>query len=237
MQTNTSWTVDNVTVAQIAKTLDHSLLRPELTIDAVVEGCAIAARYDVASVCCRPLDVRLCVAELGGGDVVVGTVIGFPHGANLTATKVFEAERAMEDGATELDMVLAIGWLRSGELDYVRNDVQAVVDAGHAGGAIVKVILENAYLSDSEKIAGCQACAAAGANYVKTSTGFAPGGATLDDLRLMRATVPPEVKVKAAGGVRTLDALIDCLNAGIDRCGATATAVIIEDLRARQSHS
>lgn len=187
--------------------------------------------------CCRPLDVRRCAAELGGTDVVVGTVIGFPHGANLTATKVFEAERAMEDGATELDMVLAIGWLRSGELDYVRNDVRSVVDAGHAGGALVKVILENAHLSDGEKVAGCQACAAAGADYVKTSTGFASGGATLDDLRLMRATVSPEVKVKAAGGVRTLDALIDCLNAGIDRCGATATAVIIDDLKARQSHA
>lgn len=187
--------------------------------------------------CCRPLDVRRCAAEFGGTDVVVGTVIGFPHGANLTATKVFEAERAMEDGATELDMVLAIGWLRSGELDYVRNDVRSVVNAGHAGGALVKVILENAYLSDGEKVAGCQACAAAGADYVKTSTGFASGGATLDDLRLMRATVSPEVKVKAAGRVRTLDALIDCLNAGIDRCGATATAVIIDDLKARQSHA
>lgn len=235
MTITTPWTAGNVTVHQIAKTIDHSLLRPELTISEVVAGCAVAAQYDVASVCARPLDVRRCVQELQGTDVLVGTVIGFPHGANLTATKVFEAERAMEDGAVELDMVLPIGWLRSGEIDYVRKDVAAVVGVAHAGGAIVKVILENAYLTDEEKVAGCLACEASGADYVKTSTGFAPSGATLGDLRLMRATVSPSVKVKAAGGVRTLDSLIECLNAGIDRTGATATAAIIDDLRARQN--
>jgi deoxyribose-phosphate aldolase len=234
MTITTPWTAENVTVHQIAKTIDHSLLRPELTIVEVVDGCGVAAQYDVASVCARPLDVRRCMQELAGTDVLVGTVIGFPHGANLTATKVFEAQRAMEDGAVELDMVLPIGWLRSGEIDYVRSDVAAVVEVAHAGGAIVKVILENAYLTDAEKVAGCLACEAAGADYVKTSTGFAPSGATLDDLRLMRATVSPTVKVKAAGGVRTLDSLIECLNVGIDRTGATATAAIIDDLRARQ---
>ncbi len=130
MTITTPWTDENVTVHQIAKTIDHSLLRPELTISEVVAGCAVAAQYDVASVCARPLDVRRCVQELQGTDVLVGTVIGFPHGANLTATKVFEAERAMEDGAVELDMVLPIGWLRSGEIDYVRNDIAAVVESG-----------------------------------------------------------------------------------------------------------
>jgi deoxyribose-phosphate aldolase len=233
--TATTWTDENVTVHQIAKTIDHSLLRPELTISQVVEGCGVAAQYDVASVCARPLDVRRCVLELAGTDVLVGTVIGFPHGANLTATKVFEAQRALEDGAVELDMVLPIGWLRSGEIAYVRDDVAAVADVAHAGGAIVRVILENAYLTDEEKVAACRASEDAGADYVKTSTGFAPSGATLADLRLMRATVSPAIKVKAAGGVRTLDALIDCLNAGIDRSGATATAAIIDDLRARQN--
>jgi deoxyribose-phosphate aldolase len=237
MTISTPWTVENVTVRQIAKTIDHSLLRPELTISEVVDGCAVAAAYDVASVCARPLDVRRCVQELAGSDVLVGTVIGFPHGANLTATKVFEAQCAMEDGAVELDMVLPIGWLRSGEIDYVRDDVAAVVEVAHAGGSIVKVILENAYLTDEDKVAGCLACEAAGADYVKTSTGFAPSGATLADLRLMRATVSPSVKVKAAGGVRTLDSLIECLNAGIDRTGATATAAIIDDLRSRQNRA
>ena len=226
-------TAETITVERVAKTIDHSLLRPELTVDEVLAGCDLAARYDVASVCCRPIDVSRCVERLAGTDVVVGTVIGFPHGSNLTATKVFEAQRALEQGAVELDMVLQIGLLRSGLTDDVRADIAAVVAAA-GDGALVKVILENAYLTDDEKVTGCRLAEDAGAAYVKTSTGYAPSGATLDDLRLMRATVSPQIKVKAAGGVRTLDALIDCINAGIDRCGATATATIIDDLRSRQ---
>jgi deoxyribose-phosphate aldolase len=226
-------TAETITVERVAKTIDHSLLRPELTVDEVLAGCDLAARYDVASVCCRPIDVSRCVERLAATDVVVGTVIGFPHGSNLTATKVFEAQRALEQGAVELDMVLQIGLLRSGLTDDVRVDIAAVVAAA-GDGALVKVILENAYLTDDEKVTGCRLAEDAGAAYVKTSTGYAPSGATLDDLRLMRATVSPHVKVKAAGGVRTLDALIDCINAGIDRCGATATATIIDDLRSRQ---
>lgn len=227
-------TAADVTAEQIAKVIDHSLLKPEMTVDEVLAGCELAARYDTASVCCRPVDVARCVDALAGTGVAVGTVIGFPHGSNLTVTKVFEAERAMEQGATELDMVLQIGLLRSGLIDEVQADIAAVVAVG-GDVAIVKVILENAYLTDDEKIAACTAVEAAGAAYVKTSTGFAPSGATLDDLRLMRANVSPNIKIKAAGGVRTLDALIDCLNAGIDRCGATATAAIIDDLRARHA--
>ncbi len=226
-------TAETITVERVAKTIDHSLLRPELTVDEVLAGCDLAARYDVASVCCRPIDVSRCVEVLAGTDVLVGTVIGFPHGSNLTATKVFEAQRALEQGAVELDMVLQIGLLRSGLTDDVRADIAAVVAAA-GDQALVKVILENAYLTDDEKVTGCRLAEDAGAAYVKTSTGYAPSGATLDDLRLMRATVSPHVKVKAAGGVRTLDALIDCINAGIDRCGATATATIIDDLRSRQ---
>jgi deoxyribose-phosphate aldolase len=226
-------TAETITVERVAKTIDHSLLRPELTVDEVLAGCDLAARYDVASVCCRPIDVSRCVERLAATDVVVGTVIGFPHGSNLTATKVFEAQRALEQGAVELDMVLQIGLLRSGLTDDVRADIAAVVAAA-GDGALVKVILENTYLTDDEKVTGCRLAEDAGAAYVKTSTGYAPSGATLDDLRLMRATVSPHVKVKAAGGVRTLDALIDCINAGIDRCGATATATIIDDLRSRQ---
>jgi deoxyribose-phosphate aldolase len=226
-------TAETITVERVAKTIDHSLLRPELTVDEVLAGCDLATRYDVASVCCRPIDVSRCVERVAGTDVAVGTVIGFPHGSNLTATKVFEAQRALEQGAVELDMVLQIGLLRSGLTDDVRADIAAVVAAA-GDGALVKVILENAYLTDEEKVIGCRLAEDAGAAYVKTSTGYAPSGATLDDLRLMRATVSPHVKVKAAGGVRTLDALIDCINAGIDRCGATATATIIDDLRSRQ---
>ena len=233
MSLTDQFTVETVTVRQVAKTIDQSLLKPELTVADVLTGCELAARYDVASVCCRPLDVLRCSEALRGTDVAVGTVVGFPHGANLTRTKVFEARQAMDDGAVELDMVIAIGMLRSGELEYVRDDIAAVVEAA-GDGAIVKVILENAYLTDDEKVTGCKLVEEAGAAYVKTSTGYAPTGATLDDLRLMRATVSPAVKIKAAGGVRTLDALIDCLNAGIDRCGATATATIIDDLRARK---
>ena len=228
------YSVDSITVEKVAKTIDHSLLKPELMVGDVLAGCAVAAEYHVASVCCRPLDVARCRDALAGTDVLVGTTIGFPHGAHLTATKVFEAERALEDGAVELDMVIAIGMLRSGEVGYVRDDIAAVVKAA-GDAAIVKVILENAYLTDDEKVAGSKVAEAAGAAYVKTSTGYAPSGATIDDLRLMRMSVSPHVKLKAAGGVRTLDALIDCLNAGIDRCGATATATIIDDLRARQT--
>lgn len=228
-----TYTVETITVEKVAKTIDHSLLKPELTVDEVLAGCDVAAAYDVASVCCRPIDVARCRDALAGTAVVVGTVIGFPHGSNLTATKVFEAQRAVEQGAVELDMVLQIGLLRSGLLDDVRDDIAAVV-AVAGDDAIVKVILENAYLDDEQKVAGCQAVEAAGAAYVKTSSGYAPSGATLDDLRLMRATVSSGIKVKAAGGVRTIDALVDCINVGIDRCGATATAAIIDELRARQ---
>ena len=233
--TDVPFSVDNLTERQIAKTIDHSLLRPELD-DAFVEaGCRLAAEYHVASVCVRPVDVRRAKAILDGTDVKVGTVIGFPHGSSTTATKVHEAQRALDDGATELDMVIDIGALKSGRDEDVRRDIAAVVAVGHAGGAIVKVILENAYLTDDEKVRGSRLTEAAGADFVKTSTGFAPSGATHEDLALMRRTVSPHVQVKAAGGVRTLDALIDVMNLGVTRVGATATKVIIDDFRARKS--
>ena len=228
------WTVETITVEKVANTIDHSLLRPELTLDEVLAGCDLAAAYQVASVCCRPLDVTHCRDALEGSGVAVGTVVGFPHGSSTTAVKVAEAERALEDGAAELDMVLPIGWLRSKKDDYVQDDIAAVVAVAHPRGAIVKVILENAYLNDEEKVRGCQLTEQAGADYVKTSTGYAPLGSTMDDLRLMRASVSERVKIKAAGGIRTLDLLIEGLNAGMDRCGATATAAIIDDLKARQ---
>lgn len=222
-----------ITYQQLAKVIDHSLLKPELTSEDVIAGCALARQYNTASVCVKPCHVRLAAEQLQGSEVKVTTVIGFPHGSNVTAIKVAEAQQAMDDGAVELDMVLNIGELRSGHADYVRADIQAVCEAAHARGAKVKVILENAYLTDEQKVLACQLADRAGVDWVKTSTGFAPSGATLADVRLMRASVSPRVQVKAAGGVRTLDALLDMIDAGITRCGATATAAILDEFKRR----
>jgi deoxyribose-phosphate aldolase len=227
--------IEALTERDIAKTIDHSLLRPELDDAFVEDGCRLAARYDVASVCVRPSDVRRAVTILEGTDVAVGTTIGFPHGGHTTEVKVDEARRALADGATELDMVLQIGALKSGRDDDVEADIRGVIEVAHAAGAIVKVIFENAYLTDEEKIRACRSSEAAGADFVKTSTGFAPGGATHDDLRLMRANTSPHVGIKAAGGVRTLDALLAVMELGVTRIGATATADIIDDFRARKA--
>jgi deoxyribose-phosphate aldolase len=231
---DTALGIHDVTYEQVAKTIDHSLLRPELTLSDVRDGCRLAADYDVASVCVRPTDVWAAAELLAATSVAVGTVVGFPHGSHTTATKVFEAERALGDGASELDMVINIGWLRSGRDKEVGRDIGAVVAAA-GEDAIVKVILENAYLTDDEKVRGCGLAEAAGAHYVKTSTGFAPGGATLEDLKLMRATVSPKMKVKAAGGIRSLDALLEVMSVGVDRVGATQTAAILDDYRSRAS--
>jgi deoxyribose-phosphate aldolase len=230
-------TLDLATLTErdIAKTIDHSLLRPELDDAFVEDGCRLAAKYDVASVCVRPADVLRATAILGGTDVAVGTTIGFPHGNHLTAVKVFEAERALAQGATELDMVIQIGALKSRRDSDVEDDIRAVVDVAHASGALVKVIFENAYLTDDEKIRACRLTEAAGGDFVKTSTGFAPSGATHEDLRLMRANTSPHVRVKAAGGVRTLDALLAVMELGVTRIGATATETIIQDFRARKA--
>jgi deoxyribose-phosphate aldolase len=227
--------IEQLTERDIAKTIDHSLLRPELDDAFVEDGCRLAARYDVASVCVRPADVRRARDLLRDTDVAVGTTVGFPHGNHRTDVKFLEAQRALDDGARELDMVLQIGALKSGRDDDVLADVRAVVDVGHAAGAIVKVIFENAYLTDDEKIRACHLTAAAGGDFVKTSTGFASSGATHDDLRLMRANTPAHIQVKAAGGVRTLDALLEVMALGVTRIGATATETIIEDFRARKA--
>jgi deoxyribose-phosphate aldolase len=222
-----------ITYEQLAKVIDHSLLRPELTEAEVIAGCELAARYHTATVCVKPCHVKLAKQTLKDSDVIVSTVVGFPHGSNLTEIKVAEAQKAMDDGALELDMVLNIGQLRSEKNDCVRDDIKAVCDAAHARGVKVKVIFENAYLTDAEKITACKLCEAAGADWIKTSTGFAPSGATLEDLRLMRANVSEKVQVKAAGGVRTLSALLDVIDAGVTRCGATATATILDDFKAQ----
>src|SRR5215218_3817175 len=229
-----SLSIERLTERDIAKTIDHSLLRPELDDAFVEDGCRLAAKYDVASVCVRPADVRRAAAILAGTDVAVGTTIGFPHGNHTTEVKVFEARQALADGATELDMVLKIGALKSGRDQDVEDDIRAVVEVAHAAGAIVKVIFENAYLTDDEKIRACRLTEAAGGDFVKTSTGFAPSGATHEDLRLMRANTSAHVGVKAAGGVRTLDALLAVMALGVTRVGATATQTILDDFRARK---
>ncbi|GIF16769.1 deoxyribose-phosphate aldolase [Actinoplanes teichomyceticus] len=221
------------TVSQIARMIDHSILQPQFTSEDVREGCAVAAKYHVASVCVRPSDVPLAVELLHGTDVQVGTVIGFPHGATSTEVKVVETEQAVARGATEIDMVINIGWLRSGDIAAVENEIRAIVQA--AGEAPVKVILETAYLTDEEKLAACWAAERAGAAFVKTSTGFAPKGATIDDLALMRSAVSPKVQVKASGGIRSLDTLLAMAAVGVTRFGSSATADILEDLARRQA--
>jgi deoxyribose-phosphate aldolase len=225
-----------ITLEELAKVIDHSLLRPELTEQEVMEGCELAKKYRVASVCVKPADVKLAASILHGSGVAVGTVIGFPHGNSVTSIKVAEARQALLDGATELDMVINIGALRSGKLDYVRDEIKAICEAAE-GKALVKVILENAYLTDVEKVTACHLSEEAGADFVKTSTGFAPSGATLDDVRLMRASVSEKVQVKCAGGVRTLDALLDMIDAGVTRSGATATAAILDEFKKRKSRA
>jgi len=226
-------TVHDVTYEQVAKTIDHSLLRPELTLDEIDAGCDLAAKYQVASVCCRPADVARAAAKLADSEVEVGTVVGFPHGSSHTKTKVFEAEQALSDGATELDMVINIGWLRSGEDQLVEDEIRQIVEVAE-GRALVKVILENTYLSDGEKERGSKLTEIAGADFVKTSTGFAASGATLDDLRLMRNAVSDRVQVKAAGGVRNLDALLEVMSIGVTRIGSTRTDEMLEDYNKRR---
>jgi deoxyribose-phosphate aldolase len=222
-----------LTYEGIAKRIDHSLLIPTFSLAELEEGCKLAARYQVASVCIKPYAVALAARILKGSGVEVGTTVGFPHGAHTTAVKVFEAERAMADGATELDMVVNIGQAIGGEWDAVSSDIAAVTRASHDGGAVVKVIFENCYLNDEQKIRLCEICGEVGADYVKTSTGFGTGGATVDDLRLMRRASPPHVKLKAAGGVRTLDAMIECAQIGCDRIGSSRTAEVLDELKAR----
>ena len=217
----------------IAKMLDHSTLQPWLTEADVRKGCEIALRYKTATVCARPGDMKLVSKLLEGSGVLPCTVIGFPHGAHLTSVKVFEAEQAVADGCKELDMVINIGRMKGGDYDYVENDIRAVAEAAHKGGAILKVIIETCYLTDEEKTIACQLSEKAGADFVKTSTGYGTHGATPEDVALMRAAVSDRVKVKAAGGMRTLDAILAVRAAGADRCGVSATEAIMQEAEKR----
>ncbi len=213
--------------------IDHSLLRPELGEQQVLEGCRIAAQYQVASVTVRPSDVDQAVRWMSGSGVPVGSVAGFPHGSSTTSVKLYEARDLLRRGAREVDMVINIGQLISRNFQFVESELAQMAEACHEGGAILKVIFENAYLTDELKIVACKISTRAGADFVKTSTGFAPTGATLEDLRLMRAHAGPNVRVKAAGGVRTLEKALEVYQAGCSRFGATATVSILEDWKAR----
>ncbi len=239
--------------SDLAKMIDHSLLHPTMTDADLEAGCKLAAQYQVASVCIKPYAVKQAVEWLRGSGVLVGCVIGFPHGNSATESKRYETELACKDGANEIDMVINLGKALSADWDYVEADVKAVCDEAHQHGAKVKVIFENDYLtnggaglsSDEFKIKLCQICERAGADWVKTSTGYGfvkqPDGsynykgATEHDLALMRANVSEKVQVKAAGGVRDLDGLIKVRDLGGSRCGATATAAMMDDYRKREA--
>ncbi|HZU38927.1 MAG TPA: deoxyribose-phosphate aldolase [Gemmataceae bacterium] len=221
------------TYPDIAKMVDHSLLTPTLTVEELEQGCQLALHYDVASVCILPFYLRRCADILKGSAVKASTTIGFPHGGHTTAIKRAEALHALEDGGEELDMVVNIAQVRSGNWDYVRGDIRAVVEPTHAAGQRVKVIFENCYLTDPQKIRLCEICTELDVDWVKTSTGYGSGGATMADLRLMRQHTPARVQVKAAGGVRDLDTLLQVRALGVSRVGASRTRDILDECRRR----
>ena len=217
----------------IAKMIDHSLLNPALTTQELEQGCALALRYDVASVCILPYYLARCAQILAGSKVNTSTTIGFPHGGHSTSIKLAEARQALRDGGQELDVVINISKARSADWRYIHDELAALTSLIHEAGAQIKVIFENAYLDDAAKIRLCAICAEAGADWVKTSTGYAPSGATISDLELMRAYSPPHVQVKAAGGIRDLDALLRVRAIGVTRVGATRTESMLEEGRRR----
>jgi deoxyribose-phosphate aldolase len=217
----------------IAKMIDHSLLHPTLTAVELEQGCGLAVNYGVASVCILPYYLKRSAEILAGSGVKASTTIGFPHGGHATAIKVAEAEQALADGGEELDTVVNISAVLSGNWDYVRDDLAAVIEVTHAAGRKVKVIFENCYLNDTQKIRLCEICNELNADWAKTSTGYGSSGATLEDLVLMRKHAAAHVQLKAAGGVRDLDALLGVRAVGVSRCGATRTAAMLEECRRR----
>jgi deoxyribose-phosphate aldolase len=219
---------------EIAQMIDHTLLKPDATRAQIEALCAEAREHSFATVCVNPAWVGTCALLLSGSATRVCSVVGFPLGATTPEVKAYEATRTIEDGACEVDMVMNVGALKSGDYRGVERDVAAVVEAGHRGGAIVKVILENALLTDDEKVKACIICKAAGADFVKTSTGFGPGGATVADIALMRKVVGPEMGVKAAGGVRDLKSAQAMIEAGADRIGASVGVKIVQESRGQK---
>lgn len=215
----------------LAKMIDHSLLNPTMSVEDLESGIQLAIAYDVASVCIMPYYLARCAELLKGTTVKASTTIGFPHGGNTTDIKRAEAEKAIADGCEELDMVVNISKVLSGDWDYVRSDIKAVIDVAHGSGRKVKVIFENCYLDEAQKIKLCEICSELNADWVKTSTGYGTGGATMEDLKLMRAHAADHVQVKAAGGVRDLDGLIGVRELGVSRCGASRTKDMLDPLR------
>ncbi|MBX3437372.1 MAG: deoxyribose-phosphate aldolase [Planctomycetaceae bacterium] len=220
------------TLRDIAQMIDHSLLKPTLSVAELEAGCRLALESDVASVCILPYAARRCAEILAGSSVRTSTTIGFPHGGHATSIKVAEARQALADGCEELDVVVNISQVLSGDWDYVETELAAIIAPTHDAGQKVKVIFENCYLEDSHKIRLCEICTNVGADWVKTSTGYGSGGATIEDLRLMRAHSGPGVQVKAAGGVRDFARLLEVRTIGVTRVGATATQVILDQCRA-----
>lgn len=212
----------------LARMIDHTLLKPDATQDKIAQLCFEARKYHFASVCVNPTNVRICADLLKGTDVKVCTVVGFPLGATPTEVKVFETMNALKDGATEIDMVINIGALKSGDTELVAKDIRGVVEASHKAGALTKVIIETALLTDEEKVVACLLAKEAGADYVKTSTGFSGGGATVHDIELMRRTVGPTLGVKASGGIHTLEEAEAMVAAGATRIGASAGVKILQ---------
>jgi deoxyribose-phosphate aldolase len=217
------------TDGQLGHMIDHTLLKPDATQDQIAQLCFEARKYTFASVCVNPSYVRLCADLLKGSPVVVCSVIGFPLGATPTEVKVYEAQQAIRDGAREIDMVINVGAVKSRDYELAERDIASVARACHAGNALLKVIIEAALLTDEEKVIACQLAKVAGADYVKTSTGFGPGGATAGDVALMRRVVGPTIGVKAAGGIRTLADAQEMIAAGASRLGASASVKIMQE--------
>ena len=222
-----------LTPKDIAGMLDHSTLQPYLTEEDIRHGCEVALKYQTASVCARPCDVPILAEMLKGSAVKVCTVIGFPHGAHETAIKVAEAELALREGCQELDMVLNIGKLKHGDVAYVEEEIRQIAETAHRAGAILKVILETCYLTEEEKILACEISERAGADFVKTSTGYGSAGCTIEDLKLMRAHVSDKVRVKGSGGIRDLDTVLSARAVGASRCGVSATEKIMAEAEKR----
>jgi deoxyribose-phosphate aldolase len=218
-----------LTVSDIAAMVDHSLLRPTLTDPEFDEGIELVKKYRCATVMVAPYDVPKAVAAMEGTGVLVSTVIDFPHGSNMTEAKVFEANLAMDNGARHLDMVMAISRLVAGHYDYVEDDIRAAVEVSHARDIPLKVILETCYLTEEQIVTACQVCERAGADFVKTSTGYGPDGANLKTVRLMRQSCGPQVQVKPAGGIRTLHDVLEYRKAGATMIGTRGTAAILDE--------